>query len=91
MRTEITPKGWNEIEIKTYVVTGVSKRPLMTVKNWLESSKRLGLSRSKCQRCLNKLSNKPEEDVFLIFTDKGNRFVCKSCYEELKGRFFETA
>jgi len=88
MKTEFTQTGWKETTVKKFNVKSFHKHFLdMTTKEWLDSSKKMRLTkgmRSYCPCC--KISwGKIEGKISCVMTDKGNQVVCDICYDKLIG------
>lgn len=85
MKTIKTPDGWREVTTKVFFIETLGKKPFMSVCKWIESSKRIGLyrKRKKCSCCKIPWEEmNPDGDLFLVFTDKGNKTICSDCHAE---------
>jgi len=83
MRTEFIYGGWKEITTKVFRVQKVFKE-LMAISDWLAFNKKhpsIGRKRTRCNACKFKWEVVPGTHVYLIFTDKGNKVVCKKCFD----------
>jgi len=81
---EKTENGWREISTENIVVEKMSHKPFMSVRQWIDGNKKLGLTRGRtaCDRCKRKWETL-EGNVWVAFTNKGNRMVCDDCHDEL--------
>lgn len=88
MKTEYTNNGWKEITTKIIRINNVSDKPFSTVKDWMtfnDKYPKIGRRRRYCNRCKTKWVNINENsDIYIIFTDKGNKIICEKCYEGIK-------
>ena len=83
MKIEITDTGWKEITTKEIKIIGERWSGAfgnMTIKEWIESVKRTGLTKHRktcncCHRSWEDLSGR----VNFFFTDKGNKEICDEC------------
>ena len=87
MKSEITKTGWKETKVKHFNINTIPDKPFMKISNWIESNKLLGLhkKRKSCNCCRvpwEKLN--PDDDMYLVFTDKGNKTVCADCFAKLQ-------
>lgn len=80
--TIITKYGWIEKTEEYHKIIDVSQDILMSVDDWVNTNKKLGLKkrRTQCNMCgINFKSINKNESVYLAFTSQGNRFICESC------------
>lgn len=87
MKTQKTGWGWTETTTKHFRIKFLEVKPFMKVGKWIESNKRLHLyeKRKKCNCCKKPWGQiDPLENMYLVFTDKGNKMICSNCYAELK-------
>ena len=88
MKTEITETGWKEITTKNINITQFwDADPFReTVKEWIESNKRIGLYKKhrKVCGCCHTGWEKITGRIYFIATDKGNKIICGDCFNKLK-------
>ena len=89
MKTEMTKIGWKEITtVKIIIGEEFPTNSTMTVLNWVESNKRLGLNRgfrTNCSCCKEKWTALTG-NTHLFPSNKGNKLICDSCYAKLEAR-----
>lgn len=85
MKIEITDTGWKEITIKEIKIIGERwTNPAFantTIKEWIESNKRVGIYKRGRQFC--ECCHRNWEDISgkinFFFTNKGNKVICDEC------------
>lgn len=80
MKTIIKNRAWSEVTTVNINLTSTPTKSFMSVREWIESNKKLNLyhKRNRCNCCKSKWE-KITGDVYLVFTDKGNKTVCGNC------------
>ena len=89
MKIEINYNGWAEITTKNIKVTDYCKNNThfnKTVKQWIESNKRINLyhKRKTCNCCHNPWE-RLTGNIHFIMTDKGNKIICDKCFDDIGG------
>lgn len=72
-------------KVKTthYDILDIPETPFMSYAKFSDTRSGLRLDVPKtCFRC-EKTFDREKDDLFLIFTNKGNRLICRKCHEEL--------
>ena len=89
MRTEKLSTGWNEVSTKRFVVTQKVKR-FQPASHWVDfTNKHPNMDtrgRNHCERCKCRWAEvPPETNTYFVMTDKGNKVVCETCWNEIEG------
>lgn len=72
-------------KVKTthYDILDIPVQPFMSYSKFSDTRTKLGLKvEGTCFRC-ERPFDKETDDLYLIFTNKGNRLICKECHDEL--------
>ena len=85
MRIKKRKDGWDEIVTTKVTIINKGSRVFSTAGEWIEfTNKRPGLNkggRNHCQCCGVKWEDcDPNENTYILFTNKGNKIVCKKCF-----------
>lgn len=93
MKRILLPNGWDEVTTKQIRVKYKAKK-FQSASFWVEHTKTHPVMNTKgrnhCERCGVIWSEvAPDMMTYFVMTDKGNKVVCCTCWDQLEGKGFE--
>jgi hypothetical protein len=90
MKRILLPDGWDEVTTKKVRVKFKAKA-FQSASHWVDFTSRNPKmdtgGRNHCDRCgLRWKDAAPEIMTYFVMTDKGNKVVCQTCWDQLEGK-----